>query len=187
MSDTDSPPSNVPTPRSKRDISPTAFRKACTLCHTPRAVLVRCQIDETGVWHFVCTGKCWKSVSGGAVDAAGHEAEFPFYRYGGMWKNKHEGVSAKKKGKGKGGRSDRGNLEVDMREKSRIWEEGIEYTRNDHVGVDGDGGVWVCRRSHKSDERNGPKSAKGYRCWKERDRSDSADVESTRECDAGQS
>lgn len=34
-------------------------------------------------------------MSGGTVEAAGHRDEFPHYRYGGMWKNKHEFVSAK--------------------------------------------------------------------------------------------
>lgn len=58
--------------------------KPCTLCATPRSVLVRCQIDETGKWHFVCPGKCWHSVSGGVEDARGHEKEHPHYRYGGM-------------------------------------------------------------------------------------------------------
>ena len=63
--------------------------KPCTLCNTPRSVLVRCQIDETGIWHFVCPGRCWTSVSGGEEDARGYENQFPHYRYGGMWKNKH--------------------------------------------------------------------------------------------------
>lgn len=58
--------------------------KQCTICHTPRPVLVRCQIDESAQWHFVCPGKCWKSVSGGVEDAKGLEGEFPWYRYGGM-------------------------------------------------------------------------------------------------------
>ena len=58
--------------------------KECTLCHTPRGVLVRCQIDESGTWNFVCTGKCWKSVSGGLEDAKGLEGQYPHYRYGGM-------------------------------------------------------------------------------------------------------
>lgn len=70
-------------------------RKPCTLCATPRDVLVRCQIDDTGKWHFVCPGKCWKEVSGGVVDGDKSEAH-RWYRYGGMWKNKHEAVSAKK-------------------------------------------------------------------------------------------
>jgi hypothetical protein len=58
--------------------------KQCTLCATPRPVLVRCQIDATAQWHFVCPGKCWKEVSGGVEDAKGLEGEFPWYRYGGM-------------------------------------------------------------------------------------------------------
>ena len=69
-------------------------RKPCTLCETPRDVLVRCQIDDTGKWHFVCPGACWKRVSGGVVDGDKSE-EHKHYRYGGMWKNKHEAVSAK--------------------------------------------------------------------------------------------
>lgn len=58
--------------------------KPCTLCSTPRPVLVRCQIDKTHRWHFVCPGACWKSVSGGVDDARGVEDEYPHYRYGGM-------------------------------------------------------------------------------------------------------
>lgn len=45
---------------------------------------MRCQIDETQKWHFVCPGACWKSVSGGVEDAKGMQDEFPHYRYGGM-------------------------------------------------------------------------------------------------------
>lgn len=74
-------------------------RKACTLCSQLRDVLVRCQIDDTGKWHFVCPGACWKRVSGGVIDGDGGD-DHKFYRYGGMWKNKHEAVSAKKKSKG---------------------------------------------------------------------------------------
>lgn len=70
-------------------------RKPCTLCAKPRDVLVRCQIDETGKWHLVCPGDCWKRVSGGIMDGDKSE-EHKHYRYGGMWKNKHEAVSAKK-------------------------------------------------------------------------------------------
>ena len=58
--------------------------KPCTLCGIPRPVLVRCQIDDSGTWHFVCPGKCWRDVSGGVQDAKGHQAEHPHYRYGGM-------------------------------------------------------------------------------------------------------
>lgn len=58
--------------------------KECTLCHTPRGILVRCQIDASATWHFVCPGKCWHAVSGGVEDARGLEGRFPHYRYGGM-------------------------------------------------------------------------------------------------------
>jgi hypothetical protein len=58
--------------------------KPCTLCSTPRPVLVRCQIDETEKWNFVCPGKCWREVSGGVEDAKGLEGKYPYYRYGGM-------------------------------------------------------------------------------------------------------
>ncbi|TKA45002.1 hypothetical protein B0A54_03294 [Friedmanniomyces endolithicus] len=78
----------------KASSTPVNHSKPCTLCHTPRDVLIRCQIDSTCVWHFVCPGSCWKSVSGGVVDGDGDEAH-KWYRYGGMWKNKHEAVSAK--------------------------------------------------------------------------------------------
>ncbi|OSS45368.1 hypothetical protein B5807_10368 [Epicoccum nigrum] len=72
--------------------------KECSLCHTPRQMLVRCQTDATGAWNFVCPGKCWHSVSGGVEDAKGLEGEFPHYRYGGMWKDRAADgpVSAKK-------------------------------------------------------------------------------------------
>lgn len=67
--------------KSKEDVS---YDKPCTLCGIPRQVLVRCQIDETDKWHFVCPGKCWHSVSGGVEDAKGLKDEYPHYRYGGM-------------------------------------------------------------------------------------------------------
>jgi hypothetical protein len=81
------------------DTPPNPHSKPCTLCQRRRDVLIRCQIDETKKWHFVCTGKCWKEVSGGKTDA--HGGGHPLYRYGGMWKNKHDAVSAKIKGKAK--------------------------------------------------------------------------------------
>jgi len=59
------------------------YRKPCTLCSKLRDVLVRCQIDETGTWHFVCPGSCWKKVSGGVIDGD-HDTEHEHYRYGGM-------------------------------------------------------------------------------------------------------
>ncbi|KAF2107231.1 hypothetical protein BDV96DRAFT_589944 [Lophiotrema nucula] len=72
--------------------------KLCTLCETPRQTLVRCQIDESQKWHFVCPGKCWKSVSGGTEDARGLEEQYPYYRYGGMRKDRSADgpVNAKK-------------------------------------------------------------------------------------------
>ncbi|KAH7077909.1 hypothetical protein BKA63DRAFT_274238 [Paraphoma chrysanthemicola] len=72
--------------------------KSCTLCSTPRPILIRCQIDESQKWHFVCPGACWKKVSGGVEDAKGLREEYPFYRYGGMWKDRSADgpVSAKK-------------------------------------------------------------------------------------------
>ena len=79
---------------SKRSTSPSSFRKPCDLCHEPNDVLVRCQIDDTMTWHFVCPSKCWKGVSGGVIDGG---LDHPCYVYGGMWKNKHALVSAKKR------------------------------------------------------------------------------------------
>lgn len=109
---------------------PESYRKPCTLCHKPRDVLVRCQIDESitidpvanedntppalkpGAWHFVCPGSCWKRVSGGVIDGDLKEGR-EGYRYGGMWKNKHAGVSAKvpRRLKGKLGREGGGGGE----------------------------------------------------------------------------
>ncbi|KAK5113646.1 hypothetical protein LTR62_003273 [Meristemomyces frigidus] len=70
-------------------------RKPCTLCSKPRNVLVRCQIDESGKWHLICPGSCWKQVSGGVIDGDKSDAH-RYYVYGGMWKNKYDAVSAKK-------------------------------------------------------------------------------------------
>ena len=77
----------------KRSLSPSAHRKPCSICHIHSDVLVRCRIDDTPTWHFVCPKKCWKGVSGAVIDG---DSEHPYYKYGGMWKNKHAGVSAKK-------------------------------------------------------------------------------------------
>ena len=89
----------------KRSGSPSAFRKHCDLCHEPYDVLVRCQIDGTGQWHFICPKRCWKSVSGGVIDGS---SDHPFYKYGGMWKNKHALVSAKKPKRSKKSRKKNG-------------------------------------------------------------------------------
>ena len=40
--------------------------------------------DESRDWNMVC-GRCWKDVSGGVVDG---DIAHPFYRYGGLWKNR---------------------------------------------------------------------------------------------------
>jgi hypothetical protein len=85
-----------------RSASSTSFRKPCTLCSKSQPILVKCQIDSTGSRQLVCPGKCWKFVSGGTVDAAGHQDEFPYYRSGSVLKNKHELVSAKMKKKTRG-------------------------------------------------------------------------------------
>lgn len=64
---------------------------------------------KPGAWHFVCPGSCWKRVSGGVIDGDLKEGR-EGYRYGGMWKNKHAGVSAKvpRRLKGKLGRESGG-------------------------------------------------------------------------------
>lgn len=77
-------------------------------------------------------------------------------RYGGMWKNKHKGVSAKK-----------------PKHKSRMppkaWvAETMSYVNNDRVTYDNK--LWICRRSHHSDEKKTPENA--YRYWKEVDSAD---------------
>lgn len=132
----------------KRSKSPSAYQKACDLCQVPKDVLVRCRIDESLHWYFVCTGKCWKEVSGGIVDGS---AEKPYYVYGGMWKNKHAGVSARKPKK-----RDRATINE--------WSEAQdEYITNDRVKHQGR--IWICRRSHNTSDKNVPGSA--YRYWKE--------------------
>ncbi len=144
-------------------------RKACTLCGKLCDVRVRCQIDETGKWHLVCPGKCWNEVSGGGIDgdkAEGHE----YYRYGGMWKNKHEAVSAKKpRKKSKESRVDEAEaVEGSEAEAGRgghsEWSgNGVKYTRNGEVMFEEE--LWICRKSHVSEEGKSPKEMKNL--WKE--------------------
>lgn len=132
----------------KRSKSPSAYRKACDICQKPRDVLVRCRIDETQRWHFVCTGSCWKGVSDGVVDGTENT---PAYKYGGMWKNRHAGVSAKK---------------PKNRHQSSIYdwsETHAHYVQNDKVKHDNK--VWICRRSHDATDQTAP--GKGYTYWKE--------------------
>jgi len=136
----------------------TQHRKPCTLCSTPRDVLIRCQIDDSGKWHLVCPGKCWTDVSGGVVDG---DANHPYYRYGGAWKNKFAGVSAKKPKKGKGKGKGKGGSDA-----IREWvPDDQRYTTNDKVVWEGR--AWVCRKSHFSREDETPDKAVGL--WKEAD------------------
>ncbi|KAK5175906.1 uncharacterized protein LTR77_001046 [Saxophila tyrrhenica] len=167
--------------------SKTSHSKPCTLCSTPRDVLVRCQIDESGQWHFVCPGSCWKRVSGGVIDGDNSE-ERQWYRYGGMWKNKHDAVSAKKP------RSKRNvektemntainNTTVDRHSLPRMdgvmdeqqqhaissaippWrEDGRKYTKNDRVAYNGE--VWLARKSHLSVE-GGRTPDQAHALWKQ--------------------
>ena len=131
----------------KRSKSPSAYSKPCDLCHAPNDVLVRCTIDDTSAWFFVCTKSCWRNVSGGEIDGnPGH----PYYRYGGMWKNKHAGVSAKKP---------KPEKPVALQD----WQHCTSYVFNDKVAYQNL--VWICRRSHKSSEAKAP--GKGYSFWKE--------------------
>ncbi|KAI9727300.1 MAG: hypothetical protein M1828_006919 [Chrysothrix sp. TS-e1954] len=148
-------------------------RKPCTLCQKPRDVLVRCQIDSTETWHFVCPGKCWKEVSGGVVDGDKTEIH-EWYRYGGMWKNKHEAVSAKKPKKPKKAAkplqeeqmtiAEADTTSVEPRGGVQSWDCGEKiYVRNDKVLWDGT--LWKCRKTHWSEERKPP--TKAYSLWKD--------------------
>ena len=67
---------------------PMAGRKACDMCSKKVNLLVRCTYDESLQWKMVC-GTCWKDASGGVVDG---DASHPFYRYGGLWKNRRAHV-----------------------------------------------------------------------------------------------
>lgn len=90
-------------------------------------------------------------MSGGKIDGP----DMPFYQYGGMWKNKHAGVSAKKPKKKKHPTE---TLQV------RQWSPAeVYYTTNDKVFDDG--ALWICRRSHLSEEKRRP--GLGYTYWKE--------------------
>ena len=133
---------------SKRAVSPSAYRKACDLCETPCNVLVRCRIDESQQWRFVCTSECWTQVSGGQIDGPGK----PYYTYGGMWKNKHAGVSAKKS-----------KCKEKAAPASQWTDLEWRYVTNDRVSHERK--VWACRRSHQSDKDKAP--SKSYTFWKE--------------------
>lgn len=67
---------------------PSAGQKPCDLCSKQVHLLIRCQVDSTATWRMVC-GSCWHTVSGGVVDG---DANHPYYRYGGIWKNKRRQI-----------------------------------------------------------------------------------------------
>lgn len=133
-------------------------------------------------------------MSGGVVDGDGNAEEgHEWYRYGGMWKNKHEAVSAKMKKKKKpvpvaaptteqniGQHEGQEVLEVDTGDETATtttsestpainhsyseWTgEEKKYTRNDRVVFQDH--VWTCRKSHTSDEGRTPD--KTFSLWKE--------------------
>ena len=112
--------------------------KPCTLCGTPRGVLVRCQIDASGRWHLLCPGACWRQASGGQEDARGAESAHPYYRYGGMWKNRHvDGPASARKPR---------------RVKERQKREQKEKTRDDDAGAkdqEGDEAVQTIQLSRR--------------------------------------
>jgi hypothetical protein len=64
---------------------PTSGQKSCNMCSQSVNLLVRCTYDESLQWKMVC-GKCWNKASGGVVDGDG--THHPYYRYGGLWKNR---------------------------------------------------------------------------------------------------
>ena len=66
--------------------APELGRKPCDLCTKEVDLLVRCTIDESQQYKMVC-GRCWPSVSGGVPD--GISSDYPFYNYGGLWKNRN--------------------------------------------------------------------------------------------------
>jgi len=63
---------------------PSAGQKQCTICNKSVNLLIRCQYDKSAQWGMVC-GACWNDVSGGVVDG---DKDHPYYRYGGLWKNR---------------------------------------------------------------------------------------------------
>ena len=69
--------------REKRTNGEAKQLKSCDICGHDSDLLIRCQIDASGDWKFVCGKRCWKSVSGGVTDG---DADHPHYRYGGLWK-----------------------------------------------------------------------------------------------------
>lgn len=78
------------TPQEKAD----SKRKQCDVCTKSVNLLVRCTIDFTQSWKMLC-GRCWRDASGGVPDG---DADHPFYRYGGLWKNRSALVATPKFG-----------------------------------------------------------------------------------------
>lgn len=72
--------------RQKREgrADPSVGQKPCDICTKSVDLLIRCTTDSSETWRMVC-GQCWKGVSGGVVDG---DADHPYYRYGGLWKNR---------------------------------------------------------------------------------------------------
>ena len=63
---------------------PSIGQKQCDMCSNSVDLLIRCTYDASLDWKMVC-GKCWNVASGGVVDG---DASHPYYRYGGLWKNR---------------------------------------------------------------------------------------------------
>lgn len=77
--------------RSQRVGSPTAAaakQKPCDECNRFVDLLIRCTSDASQQWHMLC-GRCWNTASGGVPDG---DTEHPYYRYGGLWKNRAASV-----------------------------------------------------------------------------------------------
>ena len=71
--------------RAKRQgLDPESSRKPCNMCGKESDLLIRCTYDASGEWKMIC-GKCWNVASGGIVDG---DKDHPYYRYGGLWKNR---------------------------------------------------------------------------------------------------
>eukprot|EP00559_Dactyliosolen_fragilissimus_P009734 CAMPEP_0184873374 /NCGR_PEP_ID=MMETSP0580-20130426/41809_1 /TAXON_ID=1118495 /ORGANISM="Dactyliosolen fragilissimus" /LENGTH=133 /DNA_ID=CAMNT_0027376275 /DNA_START=426 /DNA_END=827 /DNA_ORIENTATION=+ len=73
--------------RAKREgrADPSVGQKECDICTKKVDLLIRCTHDESLQWKLIC-GKCWKGASGGVVDG---DSDHPYYKYGGLWKNRH--------------------------------------------------------------------------------------------------
>jgi len=65
-------------------------KKPCEVCERHVDLLVRCTHDSSQKWCMLCGG-CWKKASGGVPDG---DADHPYYRYGGLWKNRSADLSS---------------------------------------------------------------------------------------------